>query len=335
MDRFAWFPEHNPLVFLDSAERTWLDPYPALAPLITSPPEPNTPTAFNEDEFVSLWTGIYDIFIELNFVRRDQVIFPPQDTGRHPGIGKDRLHHELHMSPEAISLVERLLYPKIVSPQYRTHFFIEAIAINYLEEEDLRECRDPHWSYREGAQSEPAADYLLPHDVALTLPYEDEGLTWILDIKYNAIRCISRMAEPPSTSFRPPEDFASGWPDEPGHYRNWPAYSAPFILRQYAQDLLDMRIVPYSTTGEHFARSNEMQGQIIDNALSRHGWPHNFQTAAWAQASGQIYSDTIDEESRRREELDPWRYGADEREIVREWIRNPELIPDVGYSRDI
>lgn len=33
-------------------------------------------------------------------------------------------------------------------------------------------------------------------------------------------------------------------PDHPGHYRNWPRYHAPTVLRRWIQDVLDLKLVP-------------------------------------------------------------------------------------------
>lgn len=162
-------------------------PYPDSAPLVTAEPGPDSPFAFNQDEFVSLWCNIYDLLLKLNYIRRDDVAFPQEDTGRHAGVDRQRLRGDLGMSSEAVSLIERLPFPRLKSDA-RMQIFNEAMAINYLVDEDLRRCRDPHEmraSSRSNSASGSASSYLLPDDVALTLPYEGEGLTWILDLKYS------------------------------------------------------------------------------------------------------------------------------------------------------
>lgn len=174
-----------PLDFLPPTREC--DPYPKGAPLVTSVPDAGSPEAYNEDEFVHLWTQVYLIFLKIRYLKEADVDFPPEDTGRHADINQDRLRNEFSMSDQVISLLERLPYlAKGAGGVDGTAFFPFGQIFNYLNvnEAFLDTCRDPH------PMNSPARnikvslkDYLLPDDVALLYPYEHIGLVWILDTK--------------------------------------------------------------------------------------------------------------------------------------------------------
>lgn len=168
------------------------------APLVWTEPAPGSPAAFREDEFVTLWYEMYALVFKLNFWRREDVVFPSADTGRHANLDRQRLLVEMGMSPEAVSLVERLPYPRNRSYR-RMCIYFEADAMNYLDESDIKDCRDPldMAQFSPQASSMNGRSYLLPQDVTLALPDESHGIAWILDLKYST----SRPARPPSSSF--------------------------------------------------------------------------------------------------------------------------------------
>jgi len=152
-------------------------------PLVWAEPAEGSPAAFQEDEFVSLWCEMYALMLKLNFWRREDIVFPPSDTGRHTDLDRLYLLDELGMSPEAVSLLERLPYPRI-EPYHRMRIFSESDAINYLEWDDVKDCRDPHDMAQNSINASTASgSYLLPDDVALARPDESFGLTWILDLR--------------------------------------------------------------------------------------------------------------------------------------------------------
>lgn len=158
-----------------------------LAPIVTAEPELGSPAAFSEDEFVGLWGDMYALLIRLNYWRREEIIFPDQSTGRHASLDKQRLLGELGMSTDAVSLVERLPYPRLGSRGDR-QIYVEAQTLSYLDEHDIKACRDPHGmagSRPRAGESPVNGLYLLALDVALAIPYEGEGATWILDIKHS------------------------------------------------------------------------------------------------------------------------------------------------------
>ena len=176
--------------FASVVMRPFVHPEPwQTAPIVWTEPDPDSPEAFNEDEFVALWNEWFSLLLKIRHIRRDQVIFPPQDTGRHSNLHTDRLYGDLGMSPEAVSLVERLPY-LIDGDDW--HILPEAIGLSYLRPDHLDQCRDPHdmAQFSTGVSHDPPSStdgiYMLPHDVALTMPYEGEGMTWILDLKYSA-----------------------------------------------------------------------------------------------------------------------------------------------------
>lgn len=164
-------------------------PYNYTAPVVWTEPEPGSPEAFREDEFVSLWNEMYTLLFKLNFWRREDMHFPSAETGRHTNLDRERLLVEKGMSLEAVSLLERLPYPCANSWRRRLHIYHDAIAINYLNPEDIQDCRDPLLDTQYFPEANAYANdgnYLLPQDVTLAIPYEAEGLTWILDLKHSA-----------------------------------------------------------------------------------------------------------------------------------------------------
>lgn len=157
-----------------------------MAPLVWTQPAAGSATAFREDEFVSLWCDMYAMLLRLNFWKREDVILPQKDTGRHAQLHTQRLLSEKGMSPEAVSLLERLPYPRNASYR-RMRIYREASTMNYLEEDDVNGCRDPHdmAQYSAHPDSLNDASYLLPQDVALARPDESDGLAWILDLSHS------------------------------------------------------------------------------------------------------------------------------------------------------
>lgn len=99
-------------------------------PLVVAEPAPGSPGAF-----VSLWREMYALLARLNFIRREDVFFPP--TGRHANLDRQHLRVNLGMSPEAVSLVERLPYPRPESRFSHVSLFFEAMALSFLEKNDL------------------------------------------------------------------------------------------------------------------------------------------------------------------------------------------------------
>lgn len=181
-------------------EGVWCSPesgeYPVGAPLVTSAPPDDSPLAYNEDEFVALWSQIYRIFIRLSYFKENEIIFPPEDTGRHPdintgrhpGIDKARLRNEFGMSERAISLVERLPYPVKGSGGYQGPiFFWEGRIVDYLDGEKdgaLWDCRVPHCYLMDpDVRDDPPERLLVPDDVKLVTPSDNLGVSWILDTK--------------------------------------------------------------------------------------------------------------------------------------------------------
>jgi hypothetical protein len=157
---------------------------------ILSPPPPGSPLVYSEDEIVALVTQVYTLMIALCYIRTDDVLFPPVDTGRHVLDAARYAGFNLH--PRVVSLLERLPFLKDLRAG-PAEFYKDSRAINYLDEMDRSRCRDPHDMYTVmrhdpgGVPGHPEypgrdEDYTLqPQDVALTRMISRDGRTWILD----------------------------------------------------------------------------------------------------------------------------------------------------------
>ncbi|KAL2755811.1 hypothetical protein ACRALDRAFT_1082093 [Sodiomyces alcalophilus JCM 7366] len=310
------------------------DPYPKGAPLITSVPDDDSPLAYNEDEMVFLWTQIYRIFLKIGYLRDEGVVFPPEDTGRHTAMDRARFQTEFNMSDRVISLIERLPYPaEGAEGMDGTAFFPEGMILNYLNQDEnvIDACRDPHpmfWYQRptEGdpAEQGPARDYLLPDDVALLSPYESDGMTWILDTKTNAIRTFWGVVD--YTSRTIPDDFEDERPDDEDHYRNWPAYHAPFILKQYIRDLWNLKYVPERPGESILDSETTVRAALIAHVLRKdYGWPDAFRAEAWKEDSRKIMDAAFEMEEALVQR--GYYHGL---EIIKHWKKNPDQIPDIG-----
>ncbi|KAL0929928.1 uncharacterized protein CTRU02_215137 [Colletotrichum truncatum] len=316
-----------------------------MALLVCTQPAPGSPSAFEEDEFVALWFDMYAILVRLNFCRREDIVYPPAATGRHALLDSQQLLNERGMSPEAVSLVERLPYPRVASYK-RMRIYPEADAMNYLAEDDVKDCRDPHEMAQYSAQPENLNDasYLLPQDVALARPSESDGLAWILDLNHSvfinlysphdAFRFVSGHLEAPARggSGGLPQDYQVERPDDPDHYRNWPMYHAPTVLRKWIQDVLDLELVPASSEGEYWSTSSDVLGQVISKALRHYGWPTDFREQDWARDSEQIYRAAGEVEERYEKSFNPQFFGRDRKELLSRWRENLNLVPYVGLD---
>jgi hypothetical protein len=190
----------------------WLNPkrgpYPEGAPLITEAPPDDSPLAYNEDEIVALWTQIYHIFIKIRHFKEREVIFPPEDTGRHPNIDRTRFRDEFGMSERAISLVERLPYTvKGTGGYWGQIFFPEGRIFDYLNFTHSSgmsvDCRQPHPGLADPSTVEFPPDRLLfPEDVALLDPVDWQGVAWILDTKTSEGLVYTELLETPLTAAR-------------------------------------------------------------------------------------------------------------------------------------
>ncbi|KAK1966150.1 hypothetical protein LY78DRAFT_657604 [Colletotrichum sublineola] len=303
-----------------------------MAPLVWTRPAPGSDAAFREDEFVSLWCEIYTMLLRLNFWKRQDMIFPSADTGRHTELNRESLL-DAQMSPEVISLLERLPYARIPS-YYRLRVYPEADIINYLED-DIKDCRDPYEMAQYSARPDSLTDasYLLPQDVALARPAESDGLAWILDVSYNAFRFVSGPLEAPARGLSGlPADYPVERPDDPDHYRNWPMYHAPTVLRRWIQDVHNLELVPASSMGEYWSTSSDILGQVIGKALRRYGWPAEFREQDWARDSEQIHHAATQVEQRYEEEFNPHEFGRDRQELISRWKEDPDLIPYAGLE---
>ncbi|GKT84152.1 hypothetical protein Ct61P_02002 [Colletotrichum tofieldiae] len=97
--------------------------------------------------------------------------------GRHAQLDSQHLVNDVGLGLEVAPLVERLPYPRVALYR-RMCICPEADAMNYLEEDDVKDCCDPHEMAQYSAQPESSnnGNYLLPQDVALDRPDESDDL---------------------------------------------------------------------------------------------------------------------------------------------------------------
>lgn len=163
------------------------------------------------------------------------------------------------------------------------------------------------------------------------------------------------MVERPDRS-RLPEDAPLERPDDECHYRNWQMVHAPTMLRRWIEKLLNCDMVPIScgsslqfswvcaslvsrASFSYFAfrmvsrltqvLAQDIEGQIIGKALRKYGWPNAFRQEDWARDCEQIFNAAYDVSARYEESFDPWKYGADKKEVVERWKADSDLIPDI------
>lgn len=179
-------------------------PYmPIGAPYVLVPPPEESPQAYNEDEIVSLFNEIFQIFLDLKYLQPNEVAFPPAETGRH------RLENAFLMGPigmnrRVVSLLQRL--PFITKKVHDDHvqFFVSSIGINYTRESEefLFACRDPPTYHRFAVgRWYPNPSYLRPDDFALCYGYQSDDPTWILDTEASKF-CLSRARDLYTSSTR-------------------------------------------------------------------------------------------------------------------------------------
>ncbi|KAL2759443.1 hypothetical protein ACRALDRAFT_2038303 [Sodiomyces alcalophilus JCM 7366] len=314
-------------------EGAWLSPargpYPAGAPLIRPTPDTNadSSTAYDEDEFVALWHQIYRIFLRLSYLKEEDVVFPPEDTGRHADIKQDRLRREFNMSDRAISLLERLPYPTKGAGGYDGVMFAPfGMVFNYLhaDEYTLRTCRDPHYQNQlANGRDDPSPDYLYPDDVALLTPFESDGMCWILDTKTNAIRTLQDMVEYNSRAI--PDDFIDERPDNQDHYRNWPGFDATFLLKRYIRDLWSLKFVPLDNGQYITDTSFSIESLLIARKLqTEYGWPDDFRADAWRLDADRVRHAAAE----KSDQVTQGRGGMDKQSIER-WKTHPEEMPEL------
>ncbi|ROT39815.1 hypothetical protein SODALDRAFT_358233 [Sodiomyces alkalinus F11] len=137
------------------------------------------------------------------------------------------------------------------------------------------------------------------------LPYPNKSLSrdrpprdpriWLNDVWYyffdrlDAIRTLSGLAELPAKGDWIPSDFERERPDDLNHYRNCPAYHAPFVLSTYVQDLWNLKIGMKRVEDEAFNEKERLH---------------------------------------RLHVLEPCKPGGLD-ELTEKWRADPELVPDI------
>lgn len=137
-------------------------------------------TPYDEDEIAGLVTELYELLVKLAYIGRDHIAWPPADGGH--AINED-LCRELHIAPNALSLLKRLPYVDADCP-YTLHLLPNSEPLSYLLDSNVERSRDPA-----AYPQTPRRDYILPHDIPLTAP-GDEGRCFILDGRESML-CLS------------------------------------------------------------------------------------------------------------------------------------------------
>ncbi|KAL6229087.1 hypothetical protein BDW75DRAFT_225707 [Aspergillus navahoensis] len=264
-----------------------------LRPPVTSMPEnenqqhqgPNESAArppYNEDEIVQLMKDIYRTYLQLNYIKRWELVWPPKDTGHAVN---EALCEELGLDPAVISLMKRLPYFCDASTSKDIEFYIDSRAMVYLEDNEIRGGRDPSLF----AFQEPRLDHLLPHDIALICE-GDEGSNIILDVKNNVIRVEGFHDWPPGRGAPSDYDYQPERPDEEDHYRNYYGHHAPTWLASWLQKVKSLDVIPVNYGGyRRLFTENRSQGAITKDILQkRYGYPDNFQEDKWRRVGSKI-----------------------------------------------
>jgi hypothetical protein len=130
---------------------------------------------YNEDEIVPLIKDIYRIYLQLNYIKRWELVWPPKDTGHAIN---EALCEELGLNPAVVSLMKRIPYLYDALTSKRVEFYQYSRAMVYLEDDEIRGGRDPGLF----EVQEPRLDHLLTHEMALVCS-DDQGKNIVLNLK--------------------------------------------------------------------------------------------------------------------------------------------------------
>lgn len=147
---------------------------PPSPPLI--PRNPDLPIEpYNEQALVSAFPTIYGLLLDLQYLQRDEIIFPPP-SGHQINL---ELCRSLKLDDRVISLMQRLPYPKDVQGSLDFYIIDENRCFVYIDDNDVKDGRD---SESAATGEELRLDYLLPTDNALTHGSR-YGTSLVLDTK--------------------------------------------------------------------------------------------------------------------------------------------------------
>ncbi|KUJ18112.1 uncharacterized protein LY89DRAFT_684036 [Mollisia scopiformis] len=204
-------------------------PSPPPSPPLT-PHDPNLPIEpYDEKTIINSITVIYELLLDLKYLERDEIIFPPP-SGHVINLD---ICQTLNLDQRVVSLMQQLPYPKDVQTSLDFDLIDETRSPVYTDDDDIEECRDPE---NAGTPEDIRLDYLLPTDVALTIG-KRYGTNLVLDTKENTIRSVECQDGPPFHE-------SMERPDEQSHYRNYPAEPALEVLRRYAHKYRSLASIP-------------------------------------------------------------------------------------------
>jgi hypothetical protein len=146
---------------------------------------PHSP--YNEDEIVQVMKDIYHTYLKLNYIKRWELVWPPEDGHAI----NEALCEELRLDPAVISLMKRLPYISDFSTTKDIEFYTYSRAMVYLEDDEIRGGRDPTFFEFQ----EPRLFHLLPHELTLICD-GDEGSNIILDTRESTRPLLAARLQP-------------------------------------------------------------------------------------------------------------------------------------------
>ncbi|KAL2837235.1 hypothetical protein BJY01DRAFT_251557 [Aspergillus pseudoustus] len=237
---------------------------------------------YNEDEIVQLIKDIYRIYLQLNYIKRWELIWPPKDTGHAIN---EALCEELGLNPAVVSLMKRIPYLYDAPTSRMVEFYEYSRAMVYLEDDEIRGGRDPDLF----EVQEPRLDHLLTHEMALVCS-EDQGKNIVLDLKENTIRVEDFYYPPPGPDAPADYDYQPERLDDWKHYRNYYPHHAPTWLANWLETIRPLKVVPINSLGDRsLCPEEEEKGAVIKDILqNKYGWPNNFREADWRRDGSSI-----------------------------------------------
>lgn len=127
---------------------------------------------YNEQEIVNLVVELYELLVELCYFPHADIAWPPQLKGHHIN---EVICEELGLATEVVRLMRRIPYPRDSYLAKDFELFPWSRVFVYVEDEELRNGRDPD-NYGE----ECRLDYIKKTDLALCSGTRD-GMSVVLD----------------------------------------------------------------------------------------------------------------------------------------------------------
>ncbi|KAE8362899.1 hypothetical protein BDV27DRAFT_146575 [Aspergillus caelatus] len=211
---------------------------------------------YNEDTIVNVISDIYRIYLQLNYIFPTDVVWPSQEGH----VINEALCEELHLDSAVISIMKRLPYFRASELAADIPFTSLSRAFVYLEDDEIRDGRDPDRFQDEGLR----LGFLLPQEIALDCS-TNKGIYLILDTKENTIRVWD------------PNDRLAG-DDEENNYRNHP-HHAPTYLSSHLTRTKNMRAL---VDKPHYS---DMYLRLKRLLQEQYGWPYDFQETEWKALS--------------------------------------------------